>query len=261
MPISKDGIAILSLREWEMRAGPKNPNHWVDGRSAKEAARAWLEGEGKKLPIEVSVALAGHKAFGPVQKWHAEPEAKIRFDSFAGEPRNSDLVVDVQDLHGSFLVAVEAKADEPFGATVAKTLTAAHVRHSKNNRSNGVARIEQLTKALLGPQPIGEPLDKDIRYQLLTACAGALCEAERRGYSRTLMLVHEFITEKTTDERHRRNADDLDIFVNRLSHGTVTTVRSAGIYGPFAVPGIPLISRNTDLFIGKVSRNLRASGA
>jgi hypothetical protein len=260
LPIFKDGIAILSLQDWETHAGPKRSIQWKDGRSAKEAARAWLDGDGKNLPTEVTAALTTHKSFGTVQDWRAEPEVKLRFDGFAGEPRNSDLVVYAQDSNGPLLIAVEAKADEPFGETVANTKAAALARYSKNNRSNGLIRIEQLTKALLGLHQPGEPPDDEIRYQLLTACAGALCEAERHGYSRALVLVHEFITEKTTDDKLRRNTEDLDTFVNRLSHGVVSTVQSSRIYGPFIVPGIPLLFGKVDLFIGKVSRNLRASG-
>jgi hypothetical protein len=261
MPISKGGIPLTTLTAWETHAGPKSPNQWVDGRSAKEAARAWLESGGTKLPEEVSSALINHKAFGPVQSWQAEPEAKLSFDSFAGGPRNSDLVVYAQDSHGPFLIAVEAKADEPFGKTVAETLAAAVDRYLENNRSNGVARTEQLAAALLGPRQSGDPLLKDIRYQLLTACAGALCEAQRRGYSRALMLVQEFVTVKTSDDKHSCNGADLDTFVKRLSHGSVSAVRPGGIYGPFTVPGAPLLSPGVALFVGKVSRNLRTSGA
>lgn len=104
----------------------------MDGRSAKEVARAWLEGGGLKLPVEVSSALTGHKDFGPVHAWRAEPEVKLLFDDFAGEPRNSDLVVHAQDPHGPFLIAVEAKADEPFGETVAEALAVAVDRHLEN---------------------------------------------------------------------------------------------------------------------------------
>jgi hypothetical protein len=261
MSILKSGIPITTLEAWETHAGPKNPNHWVDGKSAKEAARAWLEYGGTKPPEEVLSALINHEAFGPVQSWQGEPEAKLLFDSFAGEPRNSDLVVYAQDSHGPFLIAVEAKADEPFSETVAEALAAAVDRNLKNNRSNGVARIEQLAAALFGPRQSGDPPLKAIRYQLLTACAGALCEAQRRGYSRALMLVQEFVTVKTSDDKHFRNRADLDTFVKRLSHGSVSTVHPGGIYGPFAVPRAPFLWPGVALFVGKVSRNLRTGGA
>lgn len=257
MTISKNGISLTSLMEWEKYAGPKSSNQWVDGRSAKETARAWLEGKGVSLPLEVSAVLSNHRAFGTVQKWWAEPEAKLRFDDFAGEPRNSDLIVYAVDAHGPYLIAVEAKADEPFGDSVETTYESALSRFQKNPQSNGIARIKQLSMALFGTERFNVPPLNYMRYQLLTACAGALCEAERQGYNRALMLIHEFVTDKTTDNRHRRNANDLDAFVKCLSQGTVEKVGTGEIYGPVVVPGAPLLSSRVALYIGKVTKLLR----
>jgi hypothetical protein len=261
MAISKNGIRLTSLTEWETQAKPKSSNHWSNGRSAKEVARAWLGDGGEVLPVEVAAVLVGHDAFGPVQTWDAEPEAKLRFDDFAGETRNSDLAVRAHDAHGDFLIAVEAKADEPFGETVADALASAVDRYLANNRSNGVARIEQLAMAILGPRQTSDPALKKIRYQLLTASAGALCESERRGHSRALLLIHEFITTKTSDKNHLRNTSDLRAFVTRLSHGAVTAVPTGSIQGPFTVPGGPLISTAVALYVGKVTRCIRSSAA
>jgi hypothetical protein len=258
MPITKNDSVLCTLEEWEQLAGPKSADQWVDGRSAKEAARAWLDGNGVHLPREVAAALAGHPAFGAVKTWDAEPEAKLRFDKFGGEPRNSDLAVHAEDGHGQFLIAVEAKADEPFGETVGDTLAAALERYLDNVRSNGVIRVQQLAQALLGRRAANDPPIRDIRYQLLTACAGAICEAERRGNSRALMLVHEFVSDKTRDENHRRNAADLNLFLRRLSHNGISSIEAGEIRGPFSVPGAPLSAGHAQLFIGKVSRNLRS---
>jgi hypothetical protein len=254
MPITKDGVEIKSLSDWEKRAPPKSPVHWQDGRSAKETARCWLAG-GDRLPPEVSATLESHPAFGPVLSWSAEPEAKLRFDSFSGEPRNSDLVVDAHDAHGHYLIAVEAKADETFGASVAKTLMAAQARLKENPRSKGVERVRNLVSVLLGVPSPGHPKAEGIRYQLLTACAGAICEAERRGCSRALMLVHEFVTDQTTDAGHRHNAWDLDQFLQRISRDTIAGIHPGEIQGPLT--GAPLLDGSVRLYIGKAVRNLR----
>src|SRR5687767_13106029 len=108
MPIAKAGFPINSILDWERLAPPKSSHHWVDGRSAKEVARSWL-GNGTELPYEVESALASDPRFGPVLSWEAEPEAKLAFDSFAGEPRNSDLLVLARDACGPYIIAVEAK--------------------------------------------------------------------------------------------------------------------------------------------------------
>jgi hypothetical protein len=259
LTIFKNGIPITSLSEWQKYAGPKNQNHWVDDRSAKETARAWLEGGGVNLPAEVLSALTNHRAFGAVREWRGEPEAKLKFDEFAGEPRNADLVIHAQDSHGPYLIAIEAKADEPFGSTVEDTYAAAVKRLQKNARSNGVERIKLLVMALFGTDRFNVPPLNGIRYQLLTACAGALCESERRGYNRVLMLVHEFVTDKTSDKNHLHNAADLDAFVKCLSKGTITKVISGEICGPIVVPGAPLIFSPAALYIGKVAKVLRKS--
>ena len=261
MSIFKNGVALDSLEAWEARAGPKSPDQWVDGRSAKETARAWLEAGAGNLPREVASVLEAHPDFGPLEIWEAEPEAKLPFDKFPGEPRNCDLVIFGQDRMGSVLIAVEAKADEPFSETIGDTLAAALERKLKSSASNGIARVEHLASALFGPRRKGEPSLKKIRYQLLTACAGALCEAQRRDCNRALMLVQEFVTTKTNDRKHVQNATDLNTFIKRISHGSVEALRAGEIVGPFEVPGMPLLSESPLLFVGKVSRNLRDSSA
>jgi hypothetical protein len=100
VPITKNGIQIKSLLEWKALAPPKSAKQWVDGRSAKESARAWLEGNGINLPFEVHAALSRHVEFGGVGEWDAEPEARLPFDKFTGEPRNSDLAVLARDSEG-----------------------------------------------------------------------------------------------------------------------------------------------------------------
>lgn len=254
MIFSKKGIPILRLEEWESLAGPKRRAHWQDDRSAKEVARAWLGVTAPSLPAEVATALDAHPAFGTVVDWSAEPEARLRFDDLRGEPRNTDLLVHARDQYGEFIIALEAKADEVFGETVAEALAAAVERKLGNPRSKGVERIEHLAAALLGPRRKGEPRLAEIRYQLLAAVAGAVAAAPKKGGQRVILLVQEFRTRRTTDANHAANARDLDIFVRRLSHGQVPRIRNGVIHGPLEIPGKPLFGSSPQLFIGKVSR-------
>lgn len=242
------------MEDWERYAGPKKSTQWKDGRSAKEVARAWLSAQGS-LPAEVTAAIASNPHLGHISSWEAEPEALQPFDKF-GEPRNCDLAIYANDQYGPFLIAVEAKADEPFGQTVGKALTAAVKTLAQNPCSNGVARIEQLLKALIGHGLHEEPSLGSLRYQLLTATAGALCTAERAKIKRAVFFVHEFVTDVTTDEKHAINAADLSNFVSRLSNGSMQTVEPGCVYGPFVIPGAPLVSSGVELFIGKATRYL-----
>ena len=107
---------LSTLEDYQRLGGPKKPEHWVDGRSAKEAARAWIGADPGRMPPEVSAAIEQHRAFGPVIEWTGEPEVRLPFDTFGGETRNTDLLVAARDQHGPYLIAVEAKADESFSA-------------------------------------------------------------------------------------------------------------------------------------------------
>ena len=257
MRITKNGQVIESLDAWRERAGPKSRDQWVSGRSAMETARAWLEGGPAGLPPEVHAILESSQHFGPPSHWRAEPEVKLRFDDFRGETRNSDLVVWASDRWGPYVIGVEAKADESFSQTVAEALNAALERAIANPNSRGVPRIEQLVCSLLPPSVVGVPDIASLRYQLLTACAGVLAEAARSDCSRAVMLVHEFITPKTSDARHAANARDLERFVSRLSRGADDSISVGQLQGPYVVPGMPLFESPPALFIGKVQRNLR----
>ncbi|WP_139192022.1 DUF6946 family protein [Thiocapsa roseopersicina] len=253
MPIAKAGQPIASLADWEQYAPPKSPRHWVDGRSAKDVARAWLEGGGITMPPEVLATLSGHPRFDDVLSWDAEPEGRLRFDAFPGEPRNTDVLVVANDAFGPFVLAVEAKADEPYGDTLGTVLAAALERRIENPRSKGIARIEGLATLLLIPRSAGLPKAGDLRYQLFTACAGALAEAQRRRAGRAVMLVHEFITPATSDVKHARNASDFRLFLSRISGCSHRDVADGELQGPFVFA--PYAS--VELFVGKVTRNRR----
>ncbi len=255
MSISKNGTPILTLDEWETCAGPDGPDHWTDGRGAKEAARAWLEGD--ELPKELKTALKHHEGFGKVARWAGEPLVALPFDGPADAPL-VDLVVEAEDEHGTWLIVVDAKSDEPFGETVGDLLATSLEARLQNEGFDGIDRITRLAAALFGPRHDDDPALKDIRYPLLTASAGCIAEAERRGYPRALLLIQEFVTDRTADRKLLQNTIDLGRFVKRLSHGAFKGLNPGDIAGPIRVPGVPLLSPTIDFHIGKITRNLRS---
>ena len=258
--IKKDNKPICDLETWLRLAGPKKKEaHWKDGRSAKECARAWLE-KPDCVPAEISQAIRTHPDLGRILPgWSAEPEARVAFDSFRGEPSNLDVLLTATDEKGLIVIAVEAKADEPFGKTVEDTLRAAVERKAQNPKSRGVDRLEQLAAALFEvPSDRLSEVGK-LRYQLLTASAAALAEAQCHSTYRAVLIIHEFVTALTSDQKHLDNAKDLDAFVHKLSDGVVATVAEGTVQGPFDLPGYPLIDSPIQFYIGKAVRNLRCN--
>ncbi len=77
-----------------------------------DIARAWLGNGYSSLPQEVAAILSSPPEFGTVSSWQAEPEARLHFD------HNSGLLVLTEDNFGSYVSAIEGKADEPYGETV-----------------------------------------------------------------------------------------------------------------------------------------------
>jgi len=259
--IKKNGVVISTLAQWEELAGPKREHQWSPERSAYETARTWLSVQPPALPRQITAALLTNSAFGAVTAWTAEPEARVPFDTLKGEPRNTDLLVHATDEYGDLVLAIEAKADEPFGETVTDAMAAALERRVANHNSRGVERIVSLVQSLFGERSRGQQEVATLRYQLLTATAGALAAATRANASRVVMLVQEFRTAKTTDEKHVENAKDLDAFVHRLSQGSVSSCVPGKIVGPFSIPGAPLFEKVPQLYIGKVSHDMRARTA
>lgn len=249
--ISKDGRPIRTLDEWREFAGPKSAGQWKDGRSAKEAARVWLGEDPSTLPSEIAALLSSHADFGLTRRWAAEPEARVPFDSFRGEPPNIDILAKVEDAKGSAVLVVEAKADETFGSTLERTLSAAGARLKLNPRSNGVARLKNLARLVLGVVPGLLSTVGHIRYQLLTATAAAVFEARRDGVARALVLVEEFVTDQSDDRKHTANATDLRDFVELLGGSEVS---SGTIQGPFHIEDV-------SLYVGKVVHHLRGQVA
>lgn len=226
--IEKDGWRLTTLADWHSHGPPKRKMHWKDGRSAKENARLWL-GAAPDLPSGIADLLTATGSVGTLRSWSAEPEARVGFDAL-GEPANLDVLVQAQDETGPVVIGVEAKADEPFGSTVGKTLRAAEKRLAGNARSKGVERIRGLATRF------GLDLDRpgilELRYQLLTLTAATVAEAGRQSAERAVVIVHEFVSGLAKAEYRARNACDLDGFLEAV-FGHTGSIGPGTIAGPF----------------------------
>lgn len=254
VPILKADIPIATLEQWFQLAGPKGrETQWVDGRSAKECARAWLDvPDGVPAEIEqLLVQLDG----GPLVVERVEPEALLTFDGHGG-PRNADIAIWANDTQGPVAITVEAKADESFDKLLSEVLAAGLDRRLALATSGAFARASALAQALFWPRGAGEPGLDRMRYQLLTATAGTLAMAGLHHATRAVLIVHEFQSEQTSRTKLKVNSRDLDAFVNRLSRGEVKSVKPAELYGPFTVPGGDLFAAPASLYVGKAVRTL-----
>lgn len=255
MRVEKNGQAIVSIDDWRRLASPKHPDHWVPGRSAQELARAWCGAGSPAMPMVLRELLDSRPETRNLRVDVVHPEYPIVFDDFGGEPRNADLAFIGEGPSARVAVTVEAKADETFGPTVGEALAHAVERAVGNPRSRGAERVVGLARAIFRPAEKGQPSVADLRYQLLTALAGSLAYAREVGASTAVLVVHEFVTDQTSDERHAANARDLDAFLRRVG---ITPAEHGVLHGPVRAPGGQRMPGDIEILVGKVLTNVRA---
>ena len=204
-----------------------------DGRSAKENARLWL-GAAPDLPSGIAELLRTSGSVGTLRSWSAEPEARVSFDDL-GEPANLDVLVHSEDENGPVVIGVEAKADEPFGSTIKKTLAAAQKRLAGNPRSKGVERI--LGLATIFGLDLNRREILELRYQLLTLTVATVAEARRQSAQRAIVIVHEFVSALTKAEYRARNARDLEVFLETV-FGHTDPIGHGMIAEPLRIGGL-----------------------
>jgi hypothetical protein len=256
--IAKHNHDIKSLEDWEKYGGPKKATQWKDGRSAKEVAKAWIHSF-PEFPLEVIQTLKTSSCIGEITEWNAVPEARLKFDTFRGEPPNLDLFVIAQDTTGLLVMGVEAKADEEFSSILSETHRNALSRLKKNPNSKGVIRLENLLKNLLGSNLESLAELGELRYQLLTATAGILSAASKEGATRAILFIHEFRTDQTTDKLHSLNQKDLNDFIRFFSKGAYDSVQNNSVVGPLVHRSEITNNRDIQFYIGKATRDVRSS--
>jgi uncharacterized protein YlaN (UPF0358 family) len=107
----------------------------------------------------------------PIEFERAVPEYETRFDRF-GRGRMHDLAIFGKTASGkSLFIGVEAKVDEPFGATVRDAYLTAKAKELRGEPTNAPERIEKIVK-LHFPKP--DLSSFEVRYQLLYATAGTI---------------------------------------------------------------------------------------
>ncbi|MDQ0191887.1 DUF6946 family protein [Paenibacillus wynnii] len=240
------GLGISSIEEWLLYAPPaKGDRHWVDGRSAKELAKAWFYSGEPRMPVELRQLLDSHEDTIGFIADKAIPEYETKLDSFKGSGRIHDLIVTGEGSGKSMLISIEAKVDESFGEIISKYLLKSV---SNNTKTKIPERTEQLGLSIFGNKSIGH-----IRYQLLHAIAGTLIEAEKMNAAQAVFVIHEFVPFGKQSKKSKQNNEDLKIFVNLL---TDMPHNIGQLIGPLKVIGGGNVSSNIPLYIGKIESKI-----
>jgi hypothetical protein len=248
--------------EWFAFAPPRSGfRQWRSEYSAKLLAQAWCGPEHAvrprpSMPAAMADVLDSRPETSGYRPVIAVPECITQLDEFRGEHRNHDLVVTGLTATGlRTLVAVEAKAKEPFGrTTVASELIQA------SSKSKVPARISWMGKALFGREIVasgglkpGEQVVGNLRYQLLYAACGTLIEARRRFCEQAVLLIHQFAPAtpgKSWNACLDANADALNALASAL--GLTSPVTPGVVVGPFKAKAGAHVPEDIPLFIGKV---------
>lgn len=272
--LGANGNQISTPNQWFRFAPPKKrEKHWKDGRSAMELARSWLSGGIAAMPEGVGDLLDTNEATRGFLPKVAHAELVTKLDSFSGEHRNHDLIVMGTVSAKPTLLAIEGKADEPFGPYIGPYYNA----RSRVQGSNLPTRVGNLSELVFGIRYSGDETSHTIgnlRYQLLTAVAGAALEAASRRAEQVVFLVQEFTSVpdldrgllRTRPARVRANTDDLVNFLRELKRRlnadiVMPVAHSDFLVGPFPLHGGGIVPEGFPLHVGKVSVCINADPA
>jgi hypothetical protein len=262
------GDPIRCFSDWEAFAMPpeRKQKHWKEFRSAFELGRCWTAGGEPRVPAEIDRLLDSNDDTKGVvlRSGVTEHETALPFGNRG--PRCHDLAL-IGGRNGSTVaISVEAKADEPFGGTITDELRRARKRTAET-RFPG--RLKWLTHSLFGIPAFSDademcvsPVFAERPYQLFTAVAGALLEAELLGAASCILAVHEFRTPLTTEENMQRNGRELDSFMRLLLErnsgaDTEFPLECGRLAGPLlllerTLDGVRPLPHRIPLFVGKV---------
>ena len=153
---------------------------WRKGYSAMTTAACWEASRGD-LPVEVRSTLSAGKAdLSGLKVLAVIPEWKVELPPEGGRPSQTDVMVLASNEKGLVAIGVEAKVKETFGPTLAD---------KRKEPSKGIrCRLDYLHQ-ILG---LTEPMNDEIRYQLLHRTVSALLTAQEFHASSAVMLVHSF---------------------------------------------------------------------
>ena len=200
------GNPLSSIADWaKLYDSPRSSHQWKQYRSAYSVAEFILNQSGaERLKARVVEAIGE-----PIEFEHAVPEYEVRFDRF-GRGRMHDLAIFGKTSSGkSLFIGIEAKVDEPFGATVRDAYLTAKAKELRGEPTNAPERIENLIKLHFAKPDLSA---FDVRYQLLYATAGTIAT----GADVSVLFVVVFKTPLYTETLSVQNYRDYLDFLVRV---------------------------------------------
>jgi hypothetical protein len=225
------GKEIRTLDEWAKTYDtPQQSHQWKKHRSAYSVADFVLNYEGcDHLQQRVSMVLGES-----VTLERAIPEFEQRFDQY-GKGRMHDLAVfGTSEGSQSVFVGLEAKVDEPFGATVLDSYLKAKSRQIVGEPTNAPERIEKLLELHFSE---ADASMFDLRYQLLYATAGTLAA----NADISILYVAVFKTPLYDETIGAENYRDYVHFVNKVGGQPIKLSDKGAIAHQLSLGGRKLI--------------------
>lgn len=148
----------------------------------------------------------------------AQPEKSSRFDTYSKQ-RIHDLAINgCTDDGRTIFIGVEAKVNETYNSTLSKVYHKAKEDLKHGKKTNIPQRIEKLISDLFPKITIESP----VRYQLLYAIAGTLCE----NCDYNVLLFLTFKTNIYNENAAKRNKNDLKAVLKYINYETVSDTDS-----------------------------------
>lgn len=155
-----------------------------------------------------------------------------------------------------FVVGIEAKAGETLGERTINKLETARASQARGKSTNVPARIDDLLRGLFGRSLDEDPSLGQLRYQLLTAAAGTLVEATKRGAACAFLVVHDF--SPAASDGFRETELDGSAFVNAFKHDQWLYTRHGVLHGPLQVAGTLRWSPSVPLYVALIRPSVTA---
>jgi len=255
---------IRSFPEWEKFALPRERKrmHWKEWRSAFELGRSWTRIQPPAELIALLESNAGTRR-AVIRSGVTEHETPLPPKGSRG-PRCHDLMLRAERDGAAITICIEAKADEPFGGTVAEERRKANRRRppgSPERATKFPERLDWLAQSLLGIRGHSDEIS-DLRYQLFAAIGGAILEAASQRATTAVLVIHEFRTPDTDNGKLKQNDEDLIRFMKVLvekngGRSTGRQIHPGELIGPISISTHPVTGSDEllpriPLFIGKI---------